>query len=92
MLSILLPFCYQRFKRKYWFKKKGYTLNIKAFVHSAALSYPQCILVYLLSCVDASTVQFVDVLLALVHEAADQPVIAEHYTGHLGDVLVTLVL
>ncbi len=36
--------------------------------------------------------QFVDVVLALVHEAADQPVIAEDDAGHLGDVLVTLVL
>lgn len=60
--------------------------------HAAAFGYPQCTWAHLLSSVDASTVQFVDVVLALVHEAADQPVIAEDDAGHLGDVLAALVL
>lgn len=45
-----------------------------------------------MSYVDAATVQVVDVLLTFVHEAADQPVVAEDDAGHLGDVLVALVL
>lgn len=73
-------------------KKESVTSFFKDCGHTAAFSYPQCTWAYLLSSVDASTVQFVDVVLALVHEAADQPVIAEDDAGHLGDVLVTLVL
>lgn len=42
--------------------------------------------------VDAAAVQAVDVVSAFVHEAADQPVVAEDDAGHLGDVLVTLAL
>lgn len=45
-----------------------------------------------MSNIDASTAQAVDVFFTLVHEATDQPVVTEDYTGHLGDVLVTLVL
>lgn len=47
---------------------------------------------YLVSHVDAATVQDVDVLFTFVHEATDQPVVAEDDAGHLGDVLVALVL
>lgn len=36
--------------------------------------------------------QSVDVFAALIHEAADQPVVTEDDAGHLGDVLVTLVV
>ena len=36
--------------------------------------------------------QAVDVVATLVHEAADEVVVAEHDAGHLGDVLVALVL
>lgn len=45
-----------------------------------------------MSYIDAAAAQVVDVFFTFVHEAADQPVVAEDYTGHLGDVLVTLVL
>lgn len=68
--------------------KKSDILSVKRF----RPSYPECSALYLLPRGDAPTAQLVDVLSALVHEAADQPVVAEHYTGHLGDVLVTLVL
>ncbi len=82
--------------RKHQVKKKVVKKSVTSFLkdcgHTAAFSYTQCTRAYLLSSVDASTVQFVDVVLALVHEAADQPVIAEDDAGHLGDVLVTLVL
>ena len=47
---------------------------------------------HLLSSADAATVQRVDVLAAFVHEAADEPEVAEDYGGHLGDVLVALPL
>ncbi len=47
---------------------------------------------HLVSYVDAAAVQVVDVFFAFVHEAADQSVVAEDDTGHLGDVLVALVL
>lgn len=47
---------------------------------------------HLLSSADAATVQDVDVVTTLVHEAADEAVVAEDDAGHLGDVLVTLVL
>lgn len=40
----------------------------------------------------AATVQAVDVLATIAHEATDEAVVAEHDAGHLGDVLVTLVL
>lgn len=36
--------------------------------------------------------QGVDVLFALVHEATDEAVVTEDDAGHLGDVLITLVL
>lgn len=41
---------------------------------------------------DAAAAQCVDVVFALVHEAADEPVVTEDDAGHLGDVLVALVL
>lgn len=41
---------------------------------------------------DAAAAQRVDVVFALVHEAADEPVVAEDDASHLGDVLVALVL
>lgn len=41
---------------------------------------------------DAAAVQSVDVVAALVHEATDKPVVAEHDGRHLGDVLVALVV
>lgn len=47
---------------------------------------------HLLSGADAATFQRVDVIATLVHEAADQPVVAENNGGHLGDVLVALVV
>lgn len=47
---------------------------------------------YLVSNVDAAAVPVVDVLFTFVHEAADQSVVAEDDAGHLGDVLVALVL
>lgn len=47
---------------------------------------------HLLSCADAAAAQSVDVVATLVHEAADQPVVAEDDAGHLGDVLVALVV
>ena len=47
---------------------------------------------HLLSGADAATLQRVDVLSTFVHEAADQSEVAEDDTGHLGDVLVALVL
>lgn len=46
----------------------------------------------LVSYIDAAAAQAVDVLFTFVHEATDQPVVAEGDAGHLGDVLVTLVL
>lgn len=45
-----------------------------------------------MSDVDAAAAQAVDVFFTFVHEAADQSVVAEDDAGHLGDVLVTLVL
>lgn len=42
--------------------------------------------------VDAATAQRVDVVLAFVHEATDKSIVAEDDAGHLGDVLVALVL
>lgn len=47
---------------------------------------------HLLSSADAAAAQGVDVFAAVVHEAADQPVIAEDDAGHLGDVLLALVV
>lgn len=47
---------------------------------------------HLLSGTDAATVQGVDVITTIVHEAADQPVVAEDDAGHLGDVLLALVV
>lgn len=47
---------------------------------------------HLLSGADAAAVQIVDVAAALLHEAADQPEVAEDDGGHLGDVLVALVV
>lgn len=47
---------------------------------------------HLVSHVDAATAQVVDIIFAFVHEAADKPVVTEDDTGHLGDVLVALVL
>lgn len=41
---------------------------------------------------DASTVQGIDVLSALVHEATYEAVVTEDDTGHLCDVLMALVL
>lgn len=46
----------------------------------------------LVSYVDAAAAQAVDIFFAFVHEATDQPVVAEDDAGHLGDILVTLVL
>ena len=45
-----------------------------------------------MSHVDAAAVQDVDVVFTFVHEATDETKVAEDDTGHLGDVLVTLVL
>lgn len=47
---------------------------------------------HLLSGADAATFQHVDVIATLAHEAADQPVVTENNGGHLGDVLVALVV
>lgn len=47
---------------------------------------------HLLPHIDASAVQQVDVLLAFVHESTDESVVTEDDAGHLGDILVTLVL
>lgn len=47
---------------------------------------------HLLSHVDAATAQVVDVVFAFVGEATDQPEVTKDDAGHLGDVLVTLVL
>lgn len=46
----------------------------------------------LLSGADAAAAQSVDVIAAVVHEAAYKPVVAEDDAGHLGDVLVALVV
>lgn len=51
----------------------------------------QTVLAHLLAGVNAPTVQRVDVVLAAVHKAADEPVVAEDDGGHLCDVLVALV-
>lgn len=47
---------------------------------------------YLLSGTYAATVQCVDVIPTLVHEATDQPEVAEDNGGHLSNVLVTLII
>lgn len=47
---------------------------------------------HLLSRADAAAVQRVDVVMAAVHEAADEPVVAEDDGGHLGDVLLAVVV
>ena len=47
---------------------------------------------HLVSHIDAAAAQAVDVFFTFVHEATDQSVVAEDDAGHLGDVLVTLVL
>lgn len=47
---------------------------------------------YLLSSADATTMQHVDVLAALVHEPADEPEVTEDDRGHFGDILVALPL
>lgn len=41
---------------------------------------------------DTATAQRVDILATLVHEAADQTVVAEDDAGHFVDVLVALVV
>lgn len=46
----------------------------------------------LLPSVDAATEECVDVFTAVVHEATDEPVIAEDDAGHLGNVLPALVV
>lgn len=48
--------------------------------------------IHLISCADAAAAKGVDVIATLVHESADQPVVAEDDAGHLGDVLVALVV
>ena len=45
-----------------------------------------------MSHIDAAAAQAVNVFFAFVHEAADQPVVAEDDAGHLNDVLIALVL
>lgn len=45
-----------------------------------------------MSDVDAAAAQTVDIFFTFVHEAADQSVVAKDDAGHLGDVLVALVL
>lgn len=47
---------------------------------------------HLLSHADAAAAQRVDVVTAAVHEAADEPVVAEDDGGHLGDVLLAVVV
>lgn len=47
---------------------------------------------HLLSSDDVPTLQGVDVIMTLLHEATDQSVVAEDDAGHLGDVLVALVV
>ena len=47
---------------------------------------------HLVSHVDTAAAQAVNIFFAFVHEAADQSVVTEDDTGHLGDVLVALVL
>lgn len=49
------------------------------------------VLAHLLACVHTPAVQSVNVLLAAVHKAADEPVVAEDDGSHLRDVLVALV-
>lgn len=47
---------------------------------------------HLLSRADAAAAQRVDVITTAVHEAADEPVVAEDDGGHLGDVLLAVVV
>lgn len=47
---------------------------------------------YLFSGSNAATFQEIDVSLAVVHEATDQPIIAEDNGCHFSDVLMALVL
>lgn len=47
---------------------------------------------HLLPSADAATAQRVDVVTAAVHEAADEAVVAEDDAGHLGDVLLAVVV
>lgn len=51
-----------------------------------------CLTSDLLPSVDAATEESVDVFTAVVHEATDEPVIAEDDAGHLGNVLPALVV
>lgn len=51
----------------------------------------QKVLAHLLASVNTPTVQCIDVVLAAVHKAADEPVVAEDDGSHLCDVLVALV-
>lgn len=47
---------------------------------------------YLFSRSNAATFQEIDVSLAVIHEATDQPIITEDNGCHFSDVLMTLVL
>ena len=67
-----------------WWRLYTHT-HTHTHTHARSLSH-------LVSHVDAAAVQAVDVFFTFVHEAADQPVVAEDDAGHLGDVLVALVL
>lgn len=51
-----------------------------------------CLTSDLVPSVDAATEQRVDVFVAVVHEATDEPIIAEDDAGHLGNVLPALVV
>lgn len=46
---------------------------------------------HLLPCADAAAAERIDVITAVVHEATDEPVVAEDNACHLGDVLFALV-
>lgn len=59
---------------------------------SAVVEVCDCAASHLLSRADAAAAQRVNVVAAAVHEAADEPVVAEDDGGHLGDVLLAVVV
>lgn len=75
-------------------KASGTIPNLSAVVEGFLFwfFFINCAVSHLLSHADAAAAQRIDVVMAAVHEAADEPVVTEDDGGHLGDVLLAVVV
>lgn len=72
--------------------KANQQLNLIVVKANASVGFQWLQFSHLVSSADATTAQGIDIITAVVHEATDQSVVAEDDTGHLGDVLLALVV